>query len=258
MALKTVHKKFISSLVTETRRPRGPPAGLWPSWLKRLPGCAPIVKMARLSGRFAKVVRTAWIAGASLFTLCYLAVTLLPLDAWYARLLSGTWEYGQEGTLIVLAAESQPDGLVGYMSYWRALYAVRAWRDGHFQHILVSGGPVTEGHRSLASSVAEFLIGEGVPKEAIWLEERSHNTHEHAVYTALLLRNVAGKKTLLTSDQHMFRARRAFRHEGLDVSAMPIPDTLKRCGNPLERFQLACGLAVESVKIVYYAARGWI
>lgn len=215
-------------------------------------------EVAWLSGRFARLIRNSWVIGSSVFTLCYLAVTLLPVDAWYARLLSGNWEYGQEGTLIVLAAESQPDGLVGYMSYWRALYAVRAWRDGHFERILVSGGPVTKGQRSLAFSVAEFLIGEGVPREVIWLEEQSTNTHEHAVYTALLLRNVAGKKTLLTSDQHMFRAKRAFRHEGLEVSAMPIPDTLKRCSNPLERFQLACGLAVESVKIVYYKARGWI
>ena len=183
------------------------------------------------------------------------------IDSWYARLLSGNWEYGQEGTLIVLAAESQSDGLVGYTSYWRALYAVRAWRAGHFQHVgprPKRGPEVVEGQRSLASAVAEFLIGESVPREAIWLEERSHTTHEQAVYAALLLRNVAGKKTLLSSDQHMFRAKRAFERQGLEVSAMPIPDTLKRCSNPAERFQLAIGLAVESIKIVYYKAHGWI
>jgi uncharacterized SAM-binding protein YcdF (DUF218 family) len=208
--------------------------------------------------RLAALIRTCWITGSSLFALCYLALTLLPVDAWYARRLSGTWEYGQEGTLIVLAVESQPDGLVGYPSYWRALYSVRAWRDGHFQHILVSGGRVPGVPRSLASSVADFLVGSGVPREVIWLEEKSTTTHEQAVYTALLLRNIPGKKTLLTSDQHMFRAKRAFRHEGLEVSAMPIPDTLKRCGDPIERFSLACSLAVESIKIVYYAARGWI
>jgi uncharacterized SAM-binding protein YcdF (DUF218 family) len=214
--------------------------------------------VAWLSGRFAKLIRNCWLIFSSVFTLCYLAVTLLPVDAWYASRLSGDWEYGQEGTLIVLAAESQPDALVGYTSYWRAIYAVRAWRDGHFQHILISGGPANKGERSLASVVAEFLIGEGVPKEVIWLEERSRSTHEHGVYCVPLLRNVPGKKTLLTSDQHMFRAKRVFRHEGLEVSAMPIPDTLKVSNNPMARFQLAYGLMVESVKIVYYKARGWI
>ena len=223
-----------------------------------LPAVCSNCEVAWLASHPAKLLRTGWITGSSLFTLCYLAVTLLPIDAWYARLLSGDWEYGQEGTLIVLAAESQSDGLVGYTSYWRALYTVRAWRAGHFQHILVSGGRVVEGQRSLASAVAEFLIGEGVPREAIWLEERSHTTHEQAVYAALLLGNVAGKKTLLTSDQHMFRAKRAFERQGVEVSAMPIPDTLKRCNNPVERFQLAIGLAVESIKIVYYKAHGWI
>jgi uncharacterized SAM-binding protein YcdF (DUF218 family) len=261
--LKTTHKTFISDFVTAPRAQRGGRSNLLARTLRMvsslgLPGVCSNCEVAWLSSRPAKLLRTSWIIGSSLFTLCYLAVTLLPIDAWYARLLSGNWEYGQEGTLIVLAADSQPDGLVGSTSYWRALYTVRAWRAGHFQHILVSGGPVGKGQSPLASAVAEFLIGESVPKEAIWLEERSHTTHEQAVYTALLLGNVAGKKTLLTSDQHMFRAKRAFERQGVEVSAMPIPDTLKRCSNPAERFQLACGLAVESIKIVYYKARGWI
>jgi uncharacterized SAM-binding protein YcdF (DUF218 family) len=140
----------------------------------------------------------------------------------------------------------------------RAVYAVRAWREGHFQRILVSGGQVGSHGPSLASAVAHFLIGSGVPPEAISLEERSTSTYENALFTAALLRDVPGNKTLLTSDQHMFRASRAFRRQGLKVSLMPIPDTLKRCNNPLERFPLAVGLGTESVKILYYFARGWI
>ena len=208
--------------------------------------------------RLAVSIRKWWIAGSSVFTALCLIVTLLPIDSWYARLLSGKWDYGQDGTLIVLAAEAQPDGLVGYTSYWRAVYAVRAWRNGHFERIVISGGSPVAGQKSLASVLAAFLVGSGVPQNVIWLEERSLSTHQNAEFTALLLRSVPGKKTLLTSDQHMFRAKRAFRREGVEVSAMPIPDTLKRANSLTERIPIAVGLVIETVKIAYYAARGWI
>lgn len=203
-------------------------------------------------------MRKCWVAAASGFTALCLIVTLLPVDAWYARLLSGNWEYGNEGTLIVLGAEVQPDGLVGYASYWRSVYAVRAWRAGHFERIVVSGGAPVAGQSSVAAAMAAFLVGSGVPRQAILLEDRSLSTHQNAEFTARLLRDVPGRKTLLTSDQHMFRARRAFLRQGLAVSAMPVPDVLKRSNTLTERLPLAFGLAVETVKIIYYAGRGWI
>ena len=40
--------------------------------------------------------------------------------------------------LIVLSSGDQPDGIIGLVSYGRAIYAVRAWREGHFRAVVVT------------------------------------------------------------------------------------------------------------------------
>jgi uncharacterized SAM-binding protein YcdF (DUF218 family) len=62
----------------------------------------------------------------------------------------------------------------------------------------------------------------------------------------------------MTSDYHMFRAVRTFRKAGLAVSPRPIPDALKRYGSRLNTWSAFVDETAESVKIVYYAFRGWI
>jgi uncharacterized SAM-binding protein YcdF (DUF218 family) len=198
-----------------------------------------------------------WVAATTLFALLLIFVSVTPFDDWYARLLAGNWTDSDGDILIVLTADVNPDGILGPSSYWRSEYAVRAWRSGHFNKIVVSGG-FMGGQTSLAAAVAEFLTGNGVPREAILLEERSTSTHENAMFTAELIANTPGKKVLMTSDQHMFRAHRAFQHAGLETVPRPIPDTAKRSNQVLNRFPLFVGLMLETLKIGYYEAKGWI
>jgi uncharacterized SAM-binding protein YcdF (DUF218 family) len=56
----------------------------------------------------------------------------------------------------------------------------------------------------------------------------------------------------------MFRAVRTFRKAGLEVSPRPIPDALKRYGTYPRVWPAFVDEASESLKIVYYACRGWI
>jgi uncharacterized SAM-binding protein YcdF (DUF218 family) len=197
-----------------------------------------------------------WIA--LLFTTCSLVAAFSPLAPWYTLILAGTWTDSDGDVLIVLGANGEPDGLVGNYSYWRCVYAVRAWRQGHFQRIVVSGGPIDNSSFTIASTMRDFLVSSGVPKEAVFLEDRSRSTRENALFTQQLIAGWPGRKVLLTSDQHMFRAARVFRKIGLDVTPRPIPDSLKGAESPLARWNHAWGLELETVKIVYYAARGWI
>jgi len=95
-------------------------------------------------------------------------------------------------------------------SYWRAVYAIRAWREGHFRAVVVSGWHTSGGHLSLAAVIGQFLTAYGIPKDKIFLEERSISTRENAVFIKQMVAAWPGTKVLLTSDVHMFRARRAF------------------------------------------------
>lgn len=186
--------------------------------------------------------------------LLLVTVTFTPLVTWWATLLAGPWNDPRGEVLIVLAG-SALDDVLGESSYWRTVYAVRAYRHHGFRRILLSGGP---GERPVARAMADFLRGHGVPEECLIIEENSVSTRENALFSLPLAGRVPGRKVLLTSDYHMFRAYRAFRKAGHDVLPRPIPDIRKRGAHPLSRWTVFLDLLLESAKIGYYWARGWI
>jgi uncharacterized SAM-binding protein YcdF (DUF218 family) len=95
-----------------------------------------------------------------------------------------------------------------------------AWLHGHWRSlpVLASGGTGDPDVPPYASVMRDALEREGVPAAAIWLETRSHSTHESAVYAAQLLRQKGIRKiVLVTEAYHMPRAAACFRKEGLSV-----------------------------------------
>jgi uncharacterized SAM-binding protein YcdF (DUF218 family) len=103
-----------------------------------------------------------------------------------------------------------------------------------------------------------FMVSQGIPASAISVEGDSHSTRENALKSKALLENRPGRKVLLTSDYHMFRAARVFRKAGIDIVPRPLPDAAKQIGAWRNRWPVFLGLCVETVKIGYYFARGWI
>jgi uncharacterized SAM-binding protein YcdF (DUF218 family) len=178
-------------------------------------------------------------------------VTFTPLVSWWARALAGPWTDPIGDVLIVLGGSSLEDGVIGENSYWRSVYAVRAYREG-FQRIVISGGG------SIAGSMSDFVRCQGIPASAIQLESRSEDTRQNAMFTRTLLAGEAGRKVLMTSDYHMFRAHRAFRKAGIDVLPRPIPDAMKRATRFNARWSVFVDLTRETAAIAYYFARGWI
>jgi uncharacterized SAM-binding protein YcdF (DUF218 family) len=179
-------------------------------------------------------------------------VTATPLLRWWISMLDRPWRAPGGDVLIVLAADALEDGTVGEFSYWRAVYSVWAWQEGNFREVWVSGGG------NVPEAISHFLVARGVPEARIHLEAGSSSTRESAVHMSSLLAGSPGTKVLLTSDFHIYRARRAFEKAGLTVEPRPVPDAGKR----LERWSLRWGvfeeLIVEEVKIAGYRARGWI
>lgn len=188
--------------------------------------------------------------------LLFVLITITPLDSYLITRLAGPWNDPPGDVLIVLGAESMND-FMGMSSYWRSVYAVRTWRQGGFRWVVLSGG-TSNGGQPIAEQMRDFLVCQGVPASAILLEDKSRDTHENAVYTARLLSNVPGRKVLLTSDYHMFRAYRAFKKAGLNVEPRPFPESLKRAGNWTLRWPTFLDLCLEMEKSAYYRYRGWI
>jgi uncharacterized SAM-binding protein YcdF (DUF218 family) len=205
--------------------------------------------------RLGSILTSLAVALVLLVVVAYTSPIVPAISHW----LTGQWEEPKGDVLIVLGAEELGDGTIGMVSYWRSVYAVRAYRAGDFQRIVISGG--SQGNTespSVARAMSDFIVASGVPREAIWLEEHSQSTRENALFTATLIRNWPGKKVLLTSDCHMRRAHRAFARVGIDTIPAPIPDIGKRWNSWLSRWDCIWTVAEELVEFAYYMARGWI
>ncbi|MDP8988920.1 MAG: YdcF family protein [Acidobacteriota bacterium] len=97
-----------------------------------------------------------------------------------------------------------------------------------------------------------FLQSGGIPPGAILIDSQSLSTRESALNLGRILPQTPGRKILLTSDHHMFRAARALRKTEVMAVPRPIPDAIKRAGSWNLRWEVFQDLLIETSKIAYY------
>ena len=187
-----------------------------------------------------------------------LIIHFTPLTKWWAWFLAGGSSNGQSDTLIVLAAEIEIDGVLGPASYIRTLYAVRAYRQTPFRSIIVTGGRSGASPKTMGDAMRDFLIANGVPAGIVHVESRAMSTRENALFVKSMLPDGSSRPVLMTSDFHMFRARRVFERAGIPVLTRPVPDVLRRSNHIVNRWGSFWTLALETTKIGYYAWERWL
>lgn len=200
----------------------------------------------RILRRFCRVLY-GFLAATGLITVL---VVCTPVVSWWAHTYSGPIDQPKGDVLIILSAASDDQGMISYSSYWRARAALDAWHTGGFKKLVISGG----GGRG----IFDFLTAYGIQPGVILVDPRPFSTRENAVDTAQLIRGMPGRRVLLTSDFHMYRAIRAFRKAGIAVTPLAVPDVLHSTEHWNGRFRAFETMLVESVKILYYRFRGWI
>jgi uncharacterized SAM-binding protein YcdF (DUF218 family) len=132
--------------------------------------------------------------------------------------------------------------------------------------LIVASGAALDGQISEAQMMANNLIQQGVPSDALLLEKRSFTTYENALYTTEELRRLGVKRILLvTSALHMPRSVAVFRKQGFSVvpaGAMPqiqVPeDPSFSFWLPNARaFNASRSIIKEYVALLVYWLRGW-
>ncbi|MGD0802094.1 MAG: YdcF family protein [Terracidiphilus sp.] len=201
------------------------------------------MKSLRKAGR----VLVRLLAAVGLITVLVIST---PIVQWWAQAYSGPIEQPKGDVLILLSAAADDHGGISYSSFWRARQTLFAWQTRGFKKIVICGGG--------GSGIQDFLIAEGIPREAIIAEWKSTSTRENAIEAARLIQAMPGKKVLLTSDFHIYRALRVFRKLGIEAAPMAVPDVQQSTENWQGRFSAFETMSVETVKIAYYALRGWI
>jgi uncharacterized SAM-binding protein YcdF (DUF218 family) len=106
--------------------------------------------------------------------LIVLVVTATPFVGWWSTLPAGQWTDPRVEVSIVLGGGAIDDDLLALSSHWRCVYAWRAWKEGTFRQVVVSG-------KGAAPLMRDFLVAQGVPAAAIMVENSSASTRENAL-----------------------------------------------------------------------------
>ena len=94
---------------------------------------------------------------------------------------------------------------------------IEFFRKGYFPKILVSGGVDPDGLNE-ARGMAAYLEKNGIPSEAIILDENGRNTYWTALNTRrILTENRLGSVFSITHYYHISRARLAFNRAGIQI-----------------------------------------
>ena len=107
----------------------------------------------------------------------------------------------------------------------RFIQAVKLYKLGKIEHILISGGNGKTDEKSFreAGWVKGELLAVGIPDSVIFIEDQSNNTLDNAKFSKQILDSVRlpPPYLLITSAFHMPRALRTFKNAGITVEPFP-------------------------------------
>jgi uncharacterized SAM-binding protein YcdF (DUF218 family) len=134
-------------------------------------------------------------------------------------------------------------------------FGLRLFQDGRASTLLLSGA-------DQAMKMAHRLEQQGVPANALIVEDTSGNTHQNALYSIAILRQRKLHNVLLvTSGIHMPRAEASFARQGLVVIPAPAPDEYQGPSSSWWPRRSALTLSArclrEHLGIWFYRIRGW-
>ncbi len=160
-----------------------------------------------------------------------LRVILILLGVWLAACLvmaGVVYGYGltdraqPSDVIIVLGSGLNRNLTPGPSLRSRSERAAELWRAGYAPMIICSGGYARWATRSEADGCAEVLRENGVPADAIILEEQARSTEENAVYSHQIMRERGWSTALVVSDgYHLLRATWLFTQEGMTFTTSP-------------------------------------
>ncbi|MDQ3705601.1 MAG: YdcF family protein [Chloroflexota bacterium] len=107
----------------------------------------------------------------------------------------------------------------------RAHHAARLYHKGLARHIIPTGG-FTGPPPSEAGAMAQVLMSDGVPPEAITLEEQARSTVQNIQFSRAIMQQNGWKTAILvTEPHHIKRAAVIARDGGLDITISPVTDS---------------------------------
>ncbi|HMG81696.1 MAG TPA: YdcF family protein [Ferruginibacter sp.] len=161
-----------------------------------------------------------------------IAIFLIFTNVWVLKCFATIWDIAPTELpanekyscgILLGGFSSSDDNGNGYfnLSADRFIQAVKLYKEGKIEHVLVTGGNgnLTGGKFREGVWVKGQLLAVGIPDNAILIENNSRNTLENAEFSKKLLdsANLQPPYVLVTSAFHMRRASWIFKKEGMDI-----------------------------------------
>ena len=189
----------------------------------------------------------------------YLLLFQTPALWWAAAPLQLSAPPQAADAIVVFAGGVGESGKAGGGFQERVTQAVDLYRAGYAKTLIFSSGYVfTLREAEVMKAVA---VDNGVPADAILLEEQAANTYQNVTYTKQLLDQHQWRRILLVSSPyHMRRAVGAWRKlaPAVEVTPTPVPESQfysHTRGASLEQIR---GILHEYAALVNYWWKGWI
>ena len=241
------------------------------SWERRLEKMAVLIdaeltqRQAGTSGwedRLRRLYGAAKAGPAKIFAtglVLYLLIFQSPLVWWLAEPLRVVEAPQPSDAVVVFAGGVGESGRAGGGVQERISKAIELYHEGVAPRLIISSGYVFALRE--AESMKAIAIANGVPPEAILLEERAANTYENVVFTNRLLAKDGWRRiALVSSPYHMRRALLAWRKVAPEVrvTATPPETSLFYAHTRGASAEQIRGLLQEYAAIAYYWWRGRI
>ncbi len=128
---------------------------------------------------------------------------------------------GTADAIVVLGA-AQYDGRPSPVFQARLDHAITLWHEGRAPLLITTGGG-REGDRTTEAATArDYAISQGVPAEAILMEDRGRSTLESIEAVAVILDEQGAGPAIFVSDPtHMLRVIRMARDLGIEAYGSP-------------------------------------
>ncbi len=209
--------------------------------------------------RLYAVARRRTAQGVLAVVVAYLLLFQTPVLWWVAAPLRVAAPPQQADAIVVFAGGVGESGKAGGGFQERVAQAVTLYRAGYAPRLIFSSGYVfTLREAEVMKAVA---VDNGVPADAIVLEEQAKNTHENVELTKRILDEHGWNRILLVSSPyHMRRAVLTWRKAAPAVIVVPTPVPQSQFythgwGASLEQIR---GILHEYAALLDYWRKGWI
>jgi uncharacterized SAM-binding protein YcdF (DUF218 family)/glycosyltransferase involved in cell wall biosynthesis len=235
--------KAMSALIDQAQSARDSQAAGWEDRLRRMYAAA----------------RRRTVQGLVAVVIAYLLLFQTPLLWWVASPLQIVEPPAPADAIAVFAGGVGESGKAGGGFQERVTQAIGLYRQGMAPRLIFSSGFVfTLREAEVMKAVA---VANGIPPEAIVLEEQAANTYQNVEYTRRILNEHGWKRILLVSSPyHMRRALLTWKKVAPEITVIATPAlesqfyTHER-GASLEQIR---GILHEYAALINYWWRGWI